>query len=139
MQLSITQHFPELLKMSGQAGVLILLVLAVQWLFARRLRPRWRYALWLLVMVRLALPLTVSSSASLFNLLNLAPRLPLLWPPSGNSTSARIPRGPRLPPARPRNKTPEAPGPKRKGRRQTRAFVGCLACGPPASWRSEFP
>src|SRR5580693_6744719 len=73
MQLSLTQHFPLLLKISAQAGVLVLLVLAVQWIFARHLSPRWRYALWLLVLVRLAMPLTVSSSASLFNWLNLPP------------------------------------------------------------------
>jgi len=64
---------PSLLKMSGQAAILILLVLAAQWLCGRRLQPRWRCALWLLVLFRLALPWTIPSPASLFNVLKLPP------------------------------------------------------------------
>ena len=63
-------HLPSLLKASWQAAVLILLVLAVQWAFGRRLSPRWRYGLWLLVVARLALPWTIPSSVSVFNLLS---------------------------------------------------------------------
>jgi beta-lactamase regulating signal transducer with metallopeptidase domain len=59
-----------LLKASWQSAVLIVLVLAVQWAFGRRLNPRWRYGLWLLVMIRLALPWTAPSSLSLFNVFN---------------------------------------------------------------------
>jgi beta-lactamase regulating signal transducer with metallopeptidase domain len=71
--MQITDHgpFQLLLKASWQAAVLILLVLVAQKLFGKRLSPRWRYSLWLLVIVRLALPWTVPSSASLFNILNL--------------------------------------------------------------------
>jgi beta-lactamase regulating signal transducer with metallopeptidase domain len=65
-------HLPSLLKASWQAAVLILLVLVVQWAFGRRLSPRWRYGLWLLVVVRLALPWTVPSSVSVFNLLSFS-------------------------------------------------------------------
>ena len=65
-----TYHLPSLLKASWQAAVLILLVLAVQWAFGRRLSPRWRYGLWLLVVARLALPWTIPSSVSVFNLLS---------------------------------------------------------------------
>jgi beta-lactamase regulating signal transducer with metallopeptidase domain len=64
-------HFPGLLKMSAQASVLIVLVLAAQWLCGRRLQPRWRCALWLLVLLRLALPWTIPSRASLFNVVRL--------------------------------------------------------------------
>jgi beta-lactamase regulating signal transducer with metallopeptidase domain len=64
-------HLPLLLKASWQAAVLVLLVLAVQWAFGRRLSPRWRYGLWLLVVARLALPWTIPSSVSVFNLLSL--------------------------------------------------------------------
>jgi beta-lactamase regulating signal transducer with metallopeptidase domain len=67
----LSTHLPGLLKMSGQASILILLVLAVQWLCGRRLQPRWRCALWLLVLLRLALPWTIPSPASLFNVLKL--------------------------------------------------------------------
>src|ERR1035437_1470407 len=65
-----TYHLPWLLKASWQAAVLILLVLIVQWAFGRRLSPRWRYGLWLLVVARLALPWTIPSAVSVFNLLS---------------------------------------------------------------------
>jgi beta-lactamase regulating signal transducer with metallopeptidase domain len=68
---ALFSHLPGLLKMSGQASILILLVLAAQWLCGRRLQPRWRCALWLLVLLRLALPWTLPSPASLFNVLKL--------------------------------------------------------------------
>ncbi len=68
---ALFSHLPGLLKMSGEASILILLVLAAQWLCGRRLKPRWRYALWFLVLLRLALPWTIPSSASLFNLLKM--------------------------------------------------------------------
>ncbi|MHC1768848.1 MAG: hypothetical protein AB9869_31965 [Verrucomicrobiia bacterium] len=42
-----------LLRSSGEAGALILLVLLVQALLGGRLRPRWRYRLWWLVLLRL--------------------------------------------------------------------------------------
>jgi beta-lactamase regulating signal transducer with metallopeptidase domain len=64
--------FALLLKASWQGGVLILLVLAVQWALRGRLNPRWRYGLWLLVMIRLALPWTLPSRASLFNLVHFS-------------------------------------------------------------------
>ena len=87
MQTFINDHFSLLLKTSGQGAVLILLVLLAQWLFARQLKPRWRYALWLLVAVRLALPWTISSPASLFNVLNFssarAKWMPQFGPHSG--------------------------------------------------------
>ena len=68
---ALSSHLPVLLRLSGQASILILLVLAAQWLCGRRLQPRWRCALWLLVLLRLALPWTLPSPASLFNVLKL--------------------------------------------------------------------
>jgi beta-lactamase regulating signal transducer with metallopeptidase domain len=90
MQPSI-EYLASLLKASWQGAVLILLVLAVQWSFGRRLSPRWRYLLWILVMIRLALPWTIPSSVSLFNQFN--------FPKSPASDVVRIaPNGPRLAP-----------------------------------------
>ena len=57
--------------MSLEASVLILLVLAAQGLCGHRLKPRWRYSLWLLVLLRLALPWTIPSPVSLFNVSKL--------------------------------------------------------------------
>ena len=96
-------HFIEclpwlmLLKASGQAAVLIVLVLAAQYALGRRLNPRWRHGLWLLVVLRLALPWTIPSPVSLFNFLSFskasealvslpaasdAPGFPVLQPPA---------------------------------------------------------
>jgi beta-lactamase regulating signal transducer with metallopeptidase domain len=65
-----THLLPGLLRASWQAGILILLVLAIQRIFGRRLNPAWRYSLWLIVAIRLALPVTVSTKISLFNWVN---------------------------------------------------------------------
>lgn len=54
-------------RMSWQASVLVLLVLVVQWLFQARLTPRWRYALWWLVLIRLLLPVAPETPFSIFN------------------------------------------------------------------------
>lgn len=64
-----TAFLPHLLRTSAQAGVLVLIILFAQWVFCRRLSPRWRCALWLLLVVRLALPWSPASPTSLFNLL----------------------------------------------------------------------
>jgi len=85
-----------LLKMSGEASILILLVLAAQWLCGRRLKPRWRHALWLLVMVRLAWPWTIPSPASLFNVVKIpaaapAPAQPILEATVGGRAESATP------------------------------------------------
>ena len=69
MQDLIESGFASLAKASWQGAVLVILVLAVQWAFGPRLKPQWRYGLWLLVLIRLAVPWTVPSPMSLFNLL----------------------------------------------------------------------
>ena len=60
------------LKSSWQAGVIVLLALAVRWFFGRRLSPRAQLWIWLLVVVRLALPWTIPSPVSLFNFVNVS-------------------------------------------------------------------
>ena len=65
----IWDSHPEwLLSHSLQAGVLVLLVLLVQWLFRRQLTNRWRFALWWIVLARLLLPFGPESAVSLFNI-----------------------------------------------------------------------
>ena len=56
-------------RTSLQAGVLVVVIVAVQWLFRGQLAPRWRCACWLLVVARLLLPVSFGSAASIFNLL----------------------------------------------------------------------
>ena len=57
-------------RASWQAAVLAGMVLLVQWLLRDRLSPRWRYNLWMLVLLRLIIPVTPQSSLSVFNLSN---------------------------------------------------------------------
>jgi beta-lactamase regulating signal transducer with metallopeptidase domain len=64
-------HLPGLLRVSAQASILIVLVLATQWLCGKRLQPRWRYGLWFLVLLRLIVPWTIPSPTSLFNVVRV--------------------------------------------------------------------
>ncbi len=68
---ALTSSFLALLwRASWQASVLVLLILLAQMVFGKRLAPKWRYALWLLVVVRLLLPVTPASTWSVFNVGN---------------------------------------------------------------------
>ncbi len=62
----LEQVFGWLLAASCQASVLAVLILLIQRLLGARLNPRWRYALWLLVLLRLVLPVEPESALSLF-------------------------------------------------------------------------
>lgn len=56
-------------RTAWQTAILVALVLLFQRLFRRWLTPRWRHALWWLVLARLVLPATPVSGVSVFNLL----------------------------------------------------------------------
>jgi bla regulator protein BlaR1 len=55
-------------RSSWQAAVLAGLILLIQRLLGARLTPAWRHNLWLLVLLRLALPALPESGLSIFNL-----------------------------------------------------------------------
>src|SRR5687768_361002 len=91
-----TLFITDLARTSLEAGVLVLLVVGLQRLFRRHLTPEWSCALWLLVVIRL-LPVSLSSSVSLFNLLPrwFEPRIISLAPaaptnPAAPSASAPV-------------------------------------------------
>lgn len=63
-----------LLSSTCQVGLLICLVLGLQWVLRHRLSVRARYSLWLLVVIRMALPWAPQSRLSLYSLLPDAPR-----------------------------------------------------------------
>lgn len=65
--LNANWFFGWLWRTSWQVAIVIVLVLLVQWLFAKHLSPRWRHALWFLVVIRLAVPGSIESPTSLFN------------------------------------------------------------------------
>jgi len=58
----------DLWRATWQSGLLIVVVMAARGLLGRRLSPRWRCGLWLVVAVRLALPVLPASRWSAFNL-----------------------------------------------------------------------
>lgn len=63
----VDQFLNWLFKASWQAAVLVLMVLAVRAVLRRRLAPSWRCYLWLLVGLRLVLPVLPASPWSIFN------------------------------------------------------------------------
>ncbi len=85
------QLFGWVLKASWQGSVLLLLILLVQWLARRRLPANWRYNLWLLLVVRLLLPFSPESAASLFNAVKWHPAAPVLESPVSETPKAALP------------------------------------------------
>jgi beta-lactamase regulating signal transducer with metallopeptidase domain len=61
--------FEWLVRSTLIAGIVICLILLVQKLFGNKLGPRWSYALWLVLLIRMVLPWTPSSRISLLNLI----------------------------------------------------------------------
>jgi beta-lactamase regulating signal transducer with metallopeptidase domain len=75
---------PTLLTLLGwlvdatmKGSVAILLIASAQRLIGRRVGARWRHALWLVVVLRLVVPIAPSSSWSIFNLLPTHPAVSL--------------------------------------------------------------
>ncbi len=64
----LLQFFDWLLWVSLQGSVLIVLIVLVQLILRRRLGIRWHYFLWLLLLIRLAMPWLPESRISVFNL-----------------------------------------------------------------------
>jgi beta-lactamase regulating signal transducer with metallopeptidase domain len=64
---ALYSFFEWMLRASWQASVIAALVLLVQWLFQKELSPGWRSALWLLVLARLALPVSTETVFSVHN------------------------------------------------------------------------
>ena len=105
-------------RTSLQAGVLVLVVLAAQWLFRKQLTPRWRCSLWLLVVARLLLPVSFGTAVSIFNLLprwteradrSLAPTRPSFIADRGTESATASQAPPRVTqsiPARPQLSEP---------------------------------
>ena len=64
----IAEFLGHLLRASWQASVLALVVWLVIHALGEHLNARWRCRLWMLVIVRLAWPVSLPSPVSLFNL-----------------------------------------------------------------------
>ena len=64
----LLRFFDWLLWASLQGTVLIVLILLIQIILRRRLPVRWHYIIWLLLLIRLAIPWLPESKISIFNL-----------------------------------------------------------------------
>ncbi len=60
-----TNVFNQILEISFQASVLVALVLLVQLILGRQLTPAWRHGLWILVLIRLLIPVIPTSPLSI--------------------------------------------------------------------------
>src|SRR5207237_9444322 len=76
MNASLTSIGELLLRASWQAGVLALIIFTIQWLAGPRLGARWRYNLWMLVVLRLLLPVVPSTQWSVHNWIALPKKSP---------------------------------------------------------------
>ncbi|NOU87679.1 hypothetical protein GC102_18145 [Paenibacillus sp. LMG 31460] len=67
----LTEHLIDLFdwvwSVSTMASVLVVLIVVMQHLLRHRLKPRWHYLMWLLVIVRLILPWGPESEFSIYN------------------------------------------------------------------------
>src|SRR6185369_5642825 len=91
----VEEAFRWILQTTWQTAVLVGLILLAQWLLRRRLAPAWRYGLWLLLVVRLLMPVVPPSGFSIFNLarIDLAKSPMDAWQPTQVvDTNARPPR-----------------------------------------------
>src|ERR1043166_7966883 len=77
-----------LVRIAWQGSVLIAFVLLVRRIFRGRISPAWCHVLWLLVIVRLALPSSLESRASIFNWLRFGE--PTIINPSPRATSVTL-------------------------------------------------
>ncbi|MBY0164888.1 M56 family metallopeptidase [Cytobacillus firmus] len=68
--------FGWVIRGSFMAGILIVLVLILQFLLKNKIEARWRYWLWFPVAIRLLLPWAPESSLSLYNVLSLEAIVP---------------------------------------------------------------
>lgn len=76
----LSPFFQWLLKTTFQASVLICLILLVKIVFRQKLPVRWHYYLWLILLVRLALPWSPQSRISVYNFM-----------PQGSSQQESVP------------------------------------------------
>lgn len=89
--------FGWVIRGSFMAGIMIVLVLMLQFLLKNKIEARWRYWLWFPVAIRLLLPWAPESSLSLYNVLSLEAIVPgihqqtqvsPLWKETGRISSA---------------------------------------------------
>ncbi|NIK21691.1 M56 family metallopeptidase [Paenibacillus lupini] len=69
----LTDALTWILSTSLMASVLVIFILVAKWLLKDKLKPRWAYLLWILLVLRLLLPWAPESSFSVFNIFQTLP------------------------------------------------------------------
>lgn len=96
---SLLSFFGWLIRGSFMAGILVLLILTLQFLLKNKLEARWKYLIWLPVAIRLLLPWAPESSLSLYNVFSLkdvAPGIhqmtqdPQVWKEAGRADEVAV-------------------------------------------------
>ncbi|UPW81461.1 M56 family metallopeptidase [Lysinibacillus sp. Ag94] len=64
----LPHFFNWLIETSIMASILVVLILCVKLLFRNQLNPRWQYLLWMILIVRLLLPWSFSSTYSIYSI-----------------------------------------------------------------------
>jgi bla regulator protein blaR1 len=93
-----------LLSTTVKSSLLILLVAVIQWIGREQIPAGWRYAMWLLVVARLLMPVAPESRFSMFNLVSGGPQ-----PVSVEFASTAATRSPEVPSGSPHEQPTEAP------------------------------
>lgn len=68
MNVYLPHFFNWLIETSIMASILVVLILCVKLLFRNQLNPRWQYLLWMILIVRLLLPWSFSSTYSIYSI-----------------------------------------------------------------------
>lgn len=64
--------FKTVLYLSATGSIVCIFVMLIKFMFKNKLSPAWHYYIWLLVLLRLVLPYSISSPFSIFNVIPIA-------------------------------------------------------------------
>ena len=90
MNFSLTSTGELLLRASWQAAVLAIIIFLAQWLAGSRISARWRYNLWMLVVLRVLLPVVPSTHWSVHNWIALPKKSPPQLPRQAAPVNANL-------------------------------------------------
>lgn len=64
----LMKYFQEILYLGAVSSIMVVLILIIKKVFAKTMSPKWHYYIWLLLIIRLILPVMPESSFSALNL-----------------------------------------------------------------------
>lgn len=76
----LTGFFDWILSVSIMATITVVFIMLIQRILHKRIKPRWHYLMWLLVLVRLLLPWHLESNLSIYNWLSYPDTIHEIYP-----------------------------------------------------------